>query len=53
MAEVNVSIVVPSLRGDIFLKSLLGSLLYQSNTVNFEVIICNDSDHPFDLSLGR
>lgn len=50
MAEVNVSIVVPSLRGDIFLKPLLDSLLNQSNKVSFEVIICNDSDHSFDLS---
>ena len=50
MADVNVSIVVPSLRGDIFLKPLLDSLLNQSNKVSFEVIICNDSDHSFDLS---
>lgn len=51
MAEFDVSIVVPSLRGDIFLKPLLDSLLKQSSkSITFEVIICNDSDHPFDLS---
>lgn len=54
MRTYDVSIVVPSLRGTLFLKPLLDSLLEQERgELTFEVIVCNDSSSPFDLSAWK
>ena len=51
MRTYDVSIVVPSLRGTLFLKPLLDSLLEQERgELTIEVIVCNDSSSLYDLS---